>query len=64
MYSVAYVDTTVAYKYWKIDMCKFESSQKDESGAKQADSSQAGHEATACFIIVFVIIAFFTSFQI
>jgi len=33
-------------------MCKFESSQKDESGAKQADSSEAGHKATACFIIV------------
>jgi len=31
-------------------MCKFESSQKNERGAKQADSSQAGHEATARFI--------------
>jgi len=28
-------------------MCKFESSQKDESEAKQADTSQAGDEATA-----------------
>jgi len=26
-------------------MCKFESSQKDESGAKQADSAQAGHKS-------------------
>jgi len=33
-------------------MCKFESLQKDESGAEQEDSSQAGDEATACFIIV------------
>jgi len=49
MYSLAYV-TTVAYNYWKTDICKFESLQKDESGYKQADSSQAGHEATASFI--------------
>ena len=33
------------------DKCKFESSQKNESRAKQADSSQAGHESTASFVI-------------
>jgi len=33
-------------------MCKFESSEKDESGSKQADPSQAGHEAKTCFIKV------------
>jgi len=32
-------------------MCKFESSQKDENESNQADSSQAGNEATACFIM-------------
>jgi len=33
-------------------MYKFESLQKDESGAKQADSSQGCYQARACFIIV------------
>jgi len=33
-------------------MCKFELSLKDESGAEQADSSQAGNKSTACFVIV------------
>jgi len=33
-------------------MCKFESSQKDESGAEQADSSQASHKPIPCFIIL------------
>jgi len=33
-------------------MCKFESSQKDENEAKQANSSQAGQEATASFFNV------------
>jgi len=41
----------VTYIYQKTDMCKFESSQKDESWVEEADSSQAGHEATACFIV-------------
>jgi len=30
----------------------FESSQKDEIGAKQTDFSPAGHEATGCFVTV------------
>jgi len=46
------ITTTVAYNYWKTDMCKFESLQKDESGAKHAYSSQACCQAGACFIIV------------
>ena len=33
-------------------MCMFESSQKDESGAKQEDCPQGGHEAAACFTTV------------
>jgi len=32
-------------------MCKFKSLQKDECGAKQADSSQACYQARAYFII-------------
>ena len=41
----------MAFNYWKTDKCKFESSQKDESGEKQENSSQAGHQATACFAV-------------
>jgi len=51
MYSLAYV-TSVAYNYWKTNMCRFELLQNDESGAKQADSSRACYQARACFIIV------------
>jgi len=50
MYSLAYV-TTVAYNYWKTGRYESESSQKDESRAKQADFQQAGYEATASFVI-------------
>jgi len=33
MDSLAYV-ATVAYNYWKTDMCKFKSLQQDETGAE------------------------------
>jgi len=35
----------------QTDMCKFQSSQKDENGAKQADSLQACHEIQVLFLI-------------
>jgi len=31
--ALAYI-ATMAYNYWKTDMCKFELLQKDKSGAK------------------------------
>ena len=42
----------VVCNYRKMDTCKFSSSQKHESGNKQADSSNACHEAKAGFVEV------------
>ena len=50
-----------ALQQLKTDMCKVESSQKDESVAKQADSSQACYEARTCFIITSTIVYTFLS---